>query len=296
MQTRTERRRPIFVIGNMVNSLYDVDVFLESGANALEADITFSTTGVPTWVYHGIPCDCNREGARYATVTEYLDYLRSVTSADGGKFRGKMTLLYLDLKTSSLSSAYKYRAGEFICNHVFNYLWRKVSPSDAMNVLFYVESLDDRNVFKGVLDFISAQPQAQLWRQRIGFEFGGMDPLRQVGQAFVELGIFANRWAGSGNSNWHAYFSGRYERLQDIVACRDGLIPDCDFVDKGYAWNLDYESSIAREIKLGLDGVITNYPSSALAALKWTDVERIARLADSNDSPWTRVRTTREYV
>ncbi|KAH9364991.1 hypothetical protein HPB48_015318 [Haemaphysalis longicornis] len=76
-------RRPFFIIGHMVNSLYDVDVFVNSGANALEADIQFDATGTPTWVYHGIPCDCNREGRRYAEIPEYLDYLRNVT--DVGK-------------------------------------------------------------------------------------------------------------------------------------------------------------------------------------------------------------------
>ncbi|KAH9364988.1 hypothetical protein HPB48_015966 [Haemaphysalis longicornis] len=73
-------RRPFFIIGHMANSLYDIDVFLESGANALEADIQFSLAGTPTWVYHGVPCDCFRVCTRYAAVTEYLDYLRSVTS------------------------------------------------------------------------------------------------------------------------------------------------------------------------------------------------------------------------
>lgn len=286
-------KRPFFVIGHMVNSLYDVDVFVESGCNALEADIQFSATGTPTWVYHGIPCDCNREGTRSAEIPEYLDYLRNVTHVGSGKFRGKVRLLFLDLKTSSITSGYHHhhRAGQLIARLLFEHLWRNVSPSNALNVLLYVEGLEARDVFQGALDTFSAHPDSRSWRDCIGFDFGGMAPLEEVDQTFAALGISDHRWAGSGNSNWFAYMAGRYDRLKDIVRCRDGSLQGCDFVDKGYAWTLDKASSIAREIELGLDGVITNYPESALAALKWPSVARIARLAGPSDSPWTRIRT-----
>lgn len=287
------KRRPFFIIGHMVNSLHEVDVFVNSGANALEADIQFSANGTPTRVYHGVPCDCLRECTRYAAIPEYLDYLRGVTSKDGGKFNGKITFLYLDLKTSSIKSDGKYPAGRAISTYVIKHLWRKVSPSDALNVLFYVEGLGDREILKGISDSINALPNATLWRDRVGFDFGGMDSLAKVGRAFADLKIYNHRWVGSGNTNCLPYLSGKYDRLKDIVACRDGLKSGCDFIDKGYAWTLDYESSIAREIKLGLDGVITNYPRNAIAALKRDDVARIARLAGPEDSAWTRVYTTR---
>ncbi|KAH9364989.1 hypothetical protein HPB48_015967 [Haemaphysalis longicornis] len=125
-----------------------------------------------------------------------------------------------------------------------------------------------------------------------GFDFGGTNSLEEVGQAFAAVNITGHRWVGSGNSNCFPYKKGVYARLENTVACRDGLKSGCEFIDKGYAWTLDYESSIAREIKLGLDGVITNYPRNALAALKQEDVARIARSAGPKDSPWTRIKTT----
>lgn len=290
--TVTMERRPFFVIGHMVNSLYDVDVFLESGSNALEADIQFGPTGTPTWVHHGVPCDCFRVCTRYAAVPEYLDYLRSVASVDGGKFKGNVAFLFLDLKTSKIDPGYKYRAGEAISTYVIKHLWRNVSPMNALNVLFYVESLDDGRVFNGILDTLSALSDSEHWKNRAGFDFGGTDSLEDVGRAFADLNISDHRWVGSGNCNCLPYMHEIYARLEDTVACRDGLKSGCAFVDKGYAWTLDYESSIAREIKLGLDGVITNYPANALAALKRDDVARIAQLAGPKDSPWTRVKTT----
>ncbi|KAH9379207.1 hypothetical protein HPB48_009853 [Haemaphysalis longicornis] len=64
----------------MANSKYDVDVFIEHGANAIEADIQFSPDGNVTWVYHGVPCDCYRTCTRYEAFPEYLDYMRNITN------------------------------------------------------------------------------------------------------------------------------------------------------------------------------------------------------------------------
>lgn len=281
--------RPFYVIGHMVNSLYDVDVFLQQGANALETDVQFNGHGKATWVYHGTPCDCFRECERSSKIADFLDYVRSVTSEEEGKFKGKLAFLLLDLKTSGIYQQRKYAAGTDIARKLTRHLWRNVSPENAIDVLLHVNSLNDGDVFEGVLDTIGALPDAESWKKRIGFEIGGMESLSKIGETYDRLGISQNRWQGSGNTNCLAYLDGRYSRLQNIVACRDGRSSHCHHVDKGYAWTLDKESSIAREIRLGLDAVITNYPRNALAAMKWNDVAPLVRLAGRQDSPWTRV-------
>lgn len=283
--------RPFFVIGHMVNSPYDVDVFLQQGANALETDVQFNSHGRATWAYHGTPCDCFRECERSSKITDFLDYVRRVTSEEGGKFKGQVAFLLLDLKTSGIYQQRKYAAGVDISRKLTRHLWRNVLPENALDVLLHVNSLNDRDVFEGVLDTIGALPDAESWIKHIGFEFGGMESLSKIGEAYARLGISRNRWQGSGNTNCLAYLEGRYSRLQNIVACRDGRSSHCHHVDKGYAWTLDKESSIAREIRLGLDAVITNYPRNALAAMKWNDVAPLVRLAGRQDSPWTRVVT-----
>lgn len=283
--------RPFFVIGHMVNSPYDVDVFLQQGANALETDVQFNSHGRATWAYHGTPCDCFRECERSSKITDFLDYVRRVTSEEGGKFKGQVAFLLLDLKTSGIYQQRKYAAGVDISRKLTRHLWRNVLPENALDVLLHVNSLNDRDVFEGVLDTIGALPDAESWIKRIGFEFGGMESLPKIGEAYARLGISRNRWQGSGNTNCLAYLEGRYSRLQNIIACRDGRSSHCHHVDKGYAWTLDKESSIAREIRLGLDAVITNYPRNALAAMRWNNVAPLVRLAGRQDSPWTRVVT-----
>lgn len=283
----TEKRRPFFIIGHMANSLYDVDVFVEHGANAIEADIQFSPDGKVTWVYHGVPCDCYRTCTRYATFPEYLDYMRNVTSVHGGKFKGKVLFLLLDLKTSGISQQRKYQAGADVATKLVRHLWRQVSTENALDVMVHVSSLDDKEIFRGVLDTIRARTNSTAWVEHVGFEFGYFDSPSRTGKVFAELGISGRRWQGHGMTNCLPYRG--YHKLQEIVACRDGKSSRCDYIDKGYAWTLDKEWSIAREIMLGLDGVITNYPGSALAALKLEVVAKVARLAGPQDSPWTRV-------
>ncbi|XP_077527283.1 dermonecrotic toxin StSicTox-betaIC1-like isoform X2 [Haemaphysalis longicornis] len=280
LPTALAAQRPFYIIGNMVNSLYDVNVFLEDGANALQADVTFSPEGRPQYMYHGPPCDCFRTCTRVSTIEDYLTKI----SSGLGKFQGQVALLYLALYPSSVPEEYHHQAGADIAKILERFLWRGVSPSKAVPVLLYVSSTNQKKVFKGVLDTIS-----DSWRDHVGFDFGGMEPFFKIGEAFAELNITSGRWLGSGNTNCLPYQSGRYERLESIVHCREGKSGECEFVDKGYAYNLDTQRSIRREIRLGLDAVITNYPSTALEVLKEGDISRLVRLADLDDSPWKRI-------
>lgn len=280
LPTAVATQRPFYIIGNMVNSLYDVNVFLEDGANALQADVTFSPNGRAQHTYHGPPCDCYRSCTRDSTIQDYLTKI----SSGLGKFQGQVALLYLALYTSSVPEEYHHQAGADIAKKLEKYLWRDVSSSKAVPVLLYVSSTNEKKVFKGVLDTIS-----DSWRDHVGFDFGGMEPLHKIGEAFAELNITTGRWLGSGNTNCLPYQYGRYGRLESIVDCREGKIRGCDFVDKGYAYNLDTQRSIGREIRLGLDAVITNYPSTALEVLKEGDISRLVRLADLDDNPWKRI-------
>ncbi|XP_077527904.1 dermonecrotic toxin SPH-like isoform X2 [Haemaphysalis longicornis] len=268
LATVDAKRRPFYVIGNMVNSLHDVDDFLNAGANALQADVQFSPNGRALYFYHGKPCDCDRTCTRDATILEYLNYVRALRY--GGKFKGKLALLYLALKTSKLSQHAMYRAGVDIARKLMGNLWRDVSPADAVPVLLYVRGTYQMNVFKGVLDTVTTR-----WRNLLG-------------DAFAKLNITGHRWLGSGTFSCESYKTGQYKRLQDIVDCREGHIPGCN-VDKGYAYNLDRKHNIAREIRLGLDALITNRPSTVREVLESYGISSIVRLANTSDSPWERV-------
>ncbi|XP_077561561.1 dermonecrotic toxin StSicTox-betaIC1-like isoform X2 [Haemaphysalis longicornis] len=274
----------------MVNSISDVESFVKSGANALEVDVQFAGSGRATEMYHGVPCDCFRICTRRTPFTEYLDYMRAVTGLNGGKLKGKITLLVLDLKTSGINKGNQYEAGVDIGKKLIGHLWKNVSPNDTLDVLVSTTKPKDKDIFRGVLDAIRNDTNSQHWMKRIGFGFDQFDDQAEVGRAFSQNGILGHRWLGSGITNCLLHTS-RYQ-LEDIVACRDGRKSGCGYVDKGFSWTLDKESSMARDIKLGLDAVMTNYPKNALAAMRRKDVAPLVRLAGPEDSPWTRCRNT----
>lgn len=281
-------QRPFYVIGHMVNSIGEVDDFVDSGANALEVDVKFERSGRATDMHHGFPCDCFRVCTRKTPFTEYLDYINSVTSVDGGKFNGKMTLLVLDLKTKKIGRGNQYQAGVDIGTKLIRHLWRDVVPHDTVNVLVSIEKPKDKNIFRGVLDAIKRDVNATYWMKHIGFAIDQFGDPAEIGKAFSENGIVGHRWLGSGITNCLPHISG-HKKLKDIVACRDGRKSGCDYVDKGFTWTLDKKSSIARGIKIGLDAVMTNSPKKALAAMRRNDVAPLVRLAGPEDDPWTRV-------
>ena len=73
-------KRPFYNIAHMVNSIREVDQYLAQGANALEADVTFSSNGSAVYTYHGYPCDCFRHCTEKEDFPKYLGYIRDITT------------------------------------------------------------------------------------------------------------------------------------------------------------------------------------------------------------------------
>ncbi len=73
-------KRPFFNIAHMVNSIKEVDYYLERGANAIETDVTFSPNGTAIYTFHGYPCDCFRHCTEREKFVEYLEYIRDITT------------------------------------------------------------------------------------------------------------------------------------------------------------------------------------------------------------------------
>ncbi|KAH7939489.1 hypothetical protein HPB52_013168 [Rhipicephalus sanguineus] len=84
---RAHAKRPFYIIGHMVNSVEEVDKFLRQGSNALEVDIEFAENG-------------------------------------DSRFRGQMSLLFLDLKTTKLSKSAKPVAGVTLAYNLVKHLWK----------------------------------------------------------------------------------------------------------------------------------------------------------------------------
>ena len=73
-------QRPFYNIAHMVNSIKEVNYYLARGANALEADVSFSPNGTALYTFHGYPCDCFRHCNEREEIENYLQYMREITT------------------------------------------------------------------------------------------------------------------------------------------------------------------------------------------------------------------------
>ncbi|KAH8023005.1 hypothetical protein HPB51_009609 [Rhipicephalus microplus] len=237
-----ESRRPFYVIGHMVNSLDEVDDFIEMGANALEVDIEFANNGTVLGTFHGAPCDCFRGCFKRETIADYLEYIRDGTSFADSRYKGKVILLIMDLKTSKLRSSAKKKAGLTLAAKLWKHLWEG------------------------------------------GFDVGMNDPLEKIGRMYKQLGINGHRWQGDGLSNC-VRFLVPVARLRQAVKARDNRK---GYMDKVYHWTVDLPHFIRKSVEHGVDGIITNRPDNVLQVLNSTPYSELLKVADFNDSPWTR--------
>ena len=73
-------QRPFYNIAHMVNSIGDIKYYLDQGANAIEADVSFSDNGTALSTYHGYPCDCFRICTKSQNIQEYFEYIGFITN------------------------------------------------------------------------------------------------------------------------------------------------------------------------------------------------------------------------
>uniref|UniRef100_A0A131YPR6 Sphingomyelinase n=1 Tax=Rhipicephalus appendiculatus TaxID=34631 RepID=A0A131YPR6_RHIAP len=276
-------RRPFYVIGHMVNSLDEVDDFIELGANALEVDIEFASNGTVLGTFHGAPCDCFRGCFKRETIVDYLEYIRDGTSFADSRYKGKVILLLLDLKTSKLRSSAKKKAGLTLATKLWKHLWEGVQPQYMVNVLLSIGYVKDKNVIKSVLKYFKKEETRHIL-DKIGFDVGMNDPLDKIGRMYKQLGVNGHRWQGDGLSNC-VRFLVPVGRLLEAVKARDS---QKGYMDKVYHWTVDLPHFIRKSVEHGVDGIITNRPDNVLQVLNSTPYSELLKVADFSDSPWTR--------
>lgn len=278
--------RPFFIIAHMVNSIKEVDQYLRLGANAIEADVTFSNDGTAKQTYHGSPCDCFRNCIQRENIVDYLEYIRKVTSTNDAKFKNHVALLFLDLKVTDLPKDNKIRAGKDIAKKLLDHLWYNVDSNNTVNVLLSIGHVSDKEVFKGAVETIMKHGDPAL-AERIGYDVGLNDPLDEISKMYSELGIDHNRWQGDGVSNCLSLFRPA-SRLKEALRYRDSRT-DRSYADKVYHWTIDLSSAIRNSIRIGVDGIITNYPERVSTVIMEGPFRRAVKLANPTDTPWKKV-------
>ncbi|KAH7946053.1 hypothetical protein HPB49_019679 [Dermacentor silvarum] len=233
--------------------------------------------------FHGSPCDCFRNCYMRENIVDYLEYIRKVTGTADAKYKNRVSLLFLDLKVTDLPAPSKLKAGKDISKKLLEHLWYNVDPNNTVNVLLSIGHVSDKDVFKGVVETLMKNGDPVI-AERVGFDVGLNDPLEDISKMYSELGIDHNRWQGDGVSNCISLFRPA-NRLKQALRYRDSRT-DRSYADKVYHWTIDLSSAIRNSIRLGVDGIITNYPERVSTVLMEDPFKRAVKLASPQDTPW----------
>lgn len=278
-ETSADERRPFYNIAHMVNSIPEIDHYLNNGANAIETDVNFSGDGLAKLTYHGVPCDCFRRCMLRSNFVDYLQYVRQLTR-DGKK---TIALLLLDLKVQELGKRAQTYAGIDLFTKLVDHLWYQVNDTYRVNVLVSIPRAEDRNVFKGLLGELNKN-ENRIYRHKVGFDVGLNSQLGDIASMYKSLGITDHIWQGDGITN--CLIGMRPDnRLREAVDLRDTTK---GYVHKVYHWTVDLTSALETSLQNAVDGIITNHPERVKSLIKYTYASRY-RLANRTDSPWEKI-------
>lgn len=285
-------RRPVWNIAHMVNAIYQIDYYLDMGANAIEFDVAFDNNGNARFTFHGVPCDCFRSCVRFEEIENYLDYMRQVTTPGDPKFQEKLALLFMDLKVKGLSSHATINAGSSIAQKLVHHYWKNGTSAARANVLLSIPSINNVDVIRG---FRSGLEKAGLsqYMSKVGVDFSGNEDLNSIRWALQSVKISEGIWQGDGITNCLPRGT---SRLREAIQRRDQL--GLTFIEKVYWWTVDKMSTMRSTLRLGVDGMITNYPERLVAVLEENEFSRRFRMATIHDNPWSKylLRTSALYA
>lgn len=285
----SDELRPIYVFAHMANSLEEFEDFLARGVNAIEADVSFAPNGTVTNFYHGPGCDRGGDCERKTDAGVYFNHVKRTVSAENGRHRDKMLLLYVDIKDGNLPGKKNmYAGGVSLAKKLISHLWSGVPPNRMVNVLLSVYSVREMEVFKGALNTLSKAANHADLLEHVGFDVSGNNLLTSIAKAFKKLGVTRHRWQGDGSPNPYIDVYPT-TRMSWVTARRAGNRSARDYVDKAYVWTADHTFTIRRFLRKKIDGIVSNSPENVLAVLKSAEFSSKYRLANSLDNPWKRI-------
>ncbi|KAF8786792.1 Dermonecrotic toxin LiSicTox-alphaV1 like protein [Argiope bruennichi] len=275
----SDKQRPFYNIGHMVNSIEEIEEFLKKGANALEIDIQFFPNGSVKETNHGSPCDCRRTCDGRANLKDYLKHLRSITDPNTPvNYYEQLPMLFFDLKMETSND--KIESGRDIAWHVLNYLWGDNEDREQeIKVLLSFDNINDKDVVIGFRNEFERQGQKSRLKD-VGFD-GGSGSLSDIEKIFGDLKI-ENVWIGDGMTNCFSFIRPDF-RVKNATAIRDS---SDGFIDKVYKWTIDMHFLMREALNIGVDAMITNEPDRLLEVIKEPEFERSFRLATVDDNPF----------
>ncbi|CAG2167415.1 unnamed protein product, partial [Oppiella nova] len=276
----------------MVNSIEQVDSYLERGANAIECDIQFVGDGTPVHAFHGIPCDCFRDCGKWTPIELYMQYIRNITTPESLKYNDKFVLIILDLKTDNLDEIKKFIAGQRLFDLLLEHLFNRGHVHTRVNVLLSIQRVSDEPLMTGFMDALNSMDLSHLNRH-IGWDVSANEPLDVISTMYSKRAMYGNIWQSDGITNCVSFINPT-DRLQATLHLRDNFRKP--YMSKIYHWTIDLHFSIRNSLRLGVDGLITNYPERIASILNEDEFHDDIRLANYTDNPWTRYMTDKSMT
>jgi hypothetical protein len=240
-----------YAIGHMTNTRSAVDWTVSTGANALEVDLSFDDAGNPTVFRHGFPCDCT---CFTRGVCDHLDSCDASTDAPAllqHIATKPIALLVIDSKVDGSTNS---AAGRNVVNLLASNLFAQgfggavIIGAPKLNAFPYLQAAAE-----------AAQASPNGSRMYFTLDGEGNDVSGVLGK-LVSLAS-KNIVYGTGIS---ACLPGEYETSILIGAANKGA----GVIGLDYIWTLDKETSMARYIESGAQGIMTNYPDRLVDLLR----------------------------
>nr|E5D3Z8.1 RecName: Full=Dermonecrotic toxin; AltName: Full=Phospholipase D isoform 1; Short=LlPLD1; Short=PLD1; AltName: Full=Sphingomyelin phosphodiesterase D; Short=SMD; Short=SMase D; Short=Sphingomyelinase D; Flags: Precursor [Loxosceles laeta]ADP00408.1 phospholipase D isoform 1 [Loxosceles laeta] len=281
---RADNRRPIWNLAHMVNAVKQIPTFLDLGANALEADVTFKGS-VPTYTYHGTPCDFGRDCIRWEYFNVFLKTLREYTTPGNAKYRDGFILFVLDLKTGSLSNDQVRPAGENVAKELLQNYWNNGNNGGRAYVVLSLPDIGHYEFVRGFKEVLKKEGHEDLL-EKVGYDFSGpylpsLPTLDATHEAYKKAGVDGHIWLSDGLTNFSPL--GDMARLKEAIKSRDSAN---GFINKIYYWSVDKYSTTRTALDVGVDGIMTNYPNVLIDVLNEDGYKDNYRLATYDDNPW----------
>ncbi|CAG2114685.1 unnamed protein product [Medioppia subpectinata] len=278
-------RRPIYNIGHMVNTIDQVDSYIEKGANAIEVDVQFVADGTPVHMFHGIPCDCLRDCSKWSPFEQYIQHIRDISTPDHIKYKERFVLLILDLKTENMPPIIKSMAGEKLFNSLLEHLFNHGYVLTRVNILLTIQRVTDEPLMDGFIHAMDSLGLSHL-NKHIGWDVSANEALDVISTMYHRrLPRTANVWQSDGITNCVSFIYPT-DRLRAAIQLRDQFRRP--YMTKVYRWTIDMPFVARDTFRLGVDGILTNYPDRIATILNEDEFYNDLRLANHTDDPWAR--------
>jgi len=254
--------RPFYVVGHNPNTIKDVLVALEAGANAIEPDVNvyedrqgelcISETGI---------IDSDEGGDSDApSLAQFLDDLHDVA----GKWP-ELALVVFDCKPKVATAAH----GATLLREIRT----RLTYDTEINIIISVSSRSEAAIFDGIKGILGPREGCMIDEDN--------DPVA-VASMFINAGV-GNRCYGNGNKFQNPVTS---PNLRPSIEHACGLRAGRNSFQFIYEWTNNEEERIREFIRTGVDGIISDDIDKLKSVTEEDEFQPLIRYATRADNPF----------